>query len=434
MIDYIYNAYNWVYKKTSLNIMIFLAMLLAIVAGLVMKEKAVMFKPLGDIFLRLIGMVVIPLIVFSIISATAHLKDMQSPGKVSGFMFGYFFITTLAATLFGIIFALIFKPGILSKPIPSNLLDTANVIKVTDTNSHLQGFWDTIINIIPNNLLTALDTQNILQVLFFVIFFGIGLSFLPKEKKASVIGFFDGCNDIMIWMISKIMYFAPLGIFGLMSSAMGNFGYSLLIILLKLVLVCFLANVLFTYGILTSLVKLFSKVPVFTFLKETLTVQMVSFTTASSMATLPINMQACERMGVIKSIYSLILTVGATVNMNGNALFYAMAAVFIAQMYGIHLDLYAYIAIIVTSILGAIGTAGIPGPTLLLIVVIVAAKLPLEAISLLFAVDRIFDMMRTTVNCVGNASCAVIAQSIADKSVIKNQKMQGNKEAQVQNN
>jgi Na+/H+-dicarboxylate symporter len=209
----------------------------------------------------------------------------------------------------------------------------------------------------------------------------------------------------------KIMYIAPIGIFGLIADTVGNFGFNILYILLKLFLVFILANVIYIYGFLSVLVKLFSRVGYFNFLKNTLPVKLMAFSTASSLTTLPINIESSTKMGVSKEISSFVLTLGATINMNGNGIFYAVTTIFFANIFNIDLTFNTYILIVITSVLGAIGTAGVPGPSLLLVVVLVSANIPLEGLALIFGVDRIFDMIRTTTNCIGNSACSILTES-----------------------
>jgi Na+/H+-dicarboxylate symporter len=372
-----------------------------------MGSSASIFKPLGEIFIQLIKMLVVPLVLFSLISGASNLVNIKSPTKIALFVLSFFLISTVLAIVLGLFLGNIFNLG-------ENISDIKHLFK-HDPNlqeyKNLSGFWNTILSIIPKNPFLSLVDGSILQVLFIAIFFGISISLLPNQNKKIIIELSNTINDALIWMMLKIMYIAPIGIFGLIADTVGNFGFNILYILLKLFLVFILANVIYIYGFLSVLVKLFSRVGYFNFLKNTLPVKLMAFSTASSLTTLPINIESSTKMGVSKEISSFVLTLGATINMNGNGIFYAVTTIFFANIFNIDLTFNTYILIIITSVLGAIGTAGVPGPSLLLVVVLVSANIPLEGLALIFGVDRIFDMIRTTTNCIGNSACSILTES-----------------------
>jgi len=391
----------------NLNFFILLAMILGTTTGILMGSSASIFKPLGEIFIQLIKMLVVPLVLFSLISGASNLVNIKSPTKIALFVLSFFLISTVLAIVLGLFLGNVFHLG-------ENISDIKHLFK-HDPNlqeyKNLSGFWNTILSIIPKNPFLSLVDGSILQVLFFAIFFGISISLLPNQNKKIIIELSNTINDALIWMMLKIMYIAPIGIFGLIADTVGNFGFNILYILLKLFLVFILANVIYIYGFLSVLVKLFSRVGYFNFLKNTLPVKLMAFSTASSLTTLPINIESSTKMGVSKEISSFVLTLGATINMNGNGIFYAVTTIFFANIFNIDLTFNTYILIVITSVLGAIGTAGVPGPSLLLVVVLVSANIPLEGLALIFGVDRIFDMIRTTTNCIGNSACSILTES-----------------------
>jgi Na+/H+-dicarboxylate symporter len=391
----------------NLNFFILLAMILGATTGILMGSSASIFKPLGEIFIQLIKMLVVPLVLFSLISGASNLVNIKSPTKIALFFLSFFLISTVLAIVLGLFLGNVFHLG-------ENISDIKHLFK-HDPNlqeyKNLSGFWNTILSIIPKNPFLSLVDGSILQVLFFAIFFGISISLLPNQNKKIIIELSNTINDALIWMMLKIMYIAPIGIFGLIADTVGNFGFNILYILLKLFLVFILANVIYIYGFLSVLVKLFSRVGYFNFLKNTLPVKLMAFSTASSLTTLPINIESSTKMGVSKEISSFVLTLGATINMNGNGIFYAVTTIFFANIFNIDLTFNTYILIVITSVLGAIGTAGVPGPSLLLVVVLVSANIPLEGLALIFGVDRIFDMIRTTTNCIGNSACSILTES-----------------------
>ncbi|WP_321328127.1 dicarboxylate/amino acid:cation symporter [uncultured Ilyobacter sp.] len=401
--------------KLNLGVAILIAMLLGIVTGAILKEKSVMFAPLGSIFIHLIKMMVIPLVTVSIILGAASLGETKSAGKIGLGTFVYYLSTTAVAVTLGLVFGGIFKPGLglQEGSLPDQFLDKTGELA---SKGDIAGFWDTILGIIPTNPLAGLVNGNILQILFFSLFLGIALSKLVKEKREPVINLLESLNEAMIWMILKVMILAPIGVFGLMADAVGTFGYDILALVLKLLIVYTVALALQTFGVYPLFVKLLSKTSPSKFIKKISKAQIVALSTASSMATLPVTFEVCEEeLDVSNETTSFVLPLGATINMDGNAIYYALCAMFFAQMYGIQLGMTQYIAIIITATIGSIGQAGVPGPSLLVVAVLLAAGLPVQALPLLFGVDRIFDMMRTAVNITGDASCAVIIQSMLDK-------------------
>ena len=282
----------------------------------------------------------------------------------------------------------------------------------------IPGFWETITGFVPTNPFQALVDGNILQIITFALFMGFAATYLEEHKKNYVLNFFNYLTELFIQVMTGIMYVAPIGVFCLMADATGTFGYAVLTKILYLILLYALVLAIVTYGMIGGSVALFSRCTTYKqFFKSMWKVQIFAFSTASSIATLPLNMNtATTELGVSKETTSFALPLGATINMNGNAAYYAMAATFIAQMYGMELALPQYIAIIITSTLGAVGQAGVPGPTLLVVAVLVSAGIPIEALPILFGVDRIFDMLRTAVNITGDAACATIVDRFRESA------------------
>ena len=399
-------------KKFNLGVAVLLAMILGIIVGGIMKESAAIFAPLGHVFISGIKMLVIPLVAVSIIGGAASLGETKEAGKVGVGTFVYYMCTTVVAVALGLIFGEIMKPGLGLAQIPEAFLDGA---KYADKGG-VAGFWDIIIGIIPTNPFAALTSGNILQILFFSIFFGIGISKLPKDTREPIEKGVNSLTEVLIWMIMKVMLIAPIGVFGLMAEAVGTFGYDLLALVLKLLIVYILALAVQTFVVYPGIVRGLSEIKPMYFIKKIYKAQVVALSTASSAATLPVTFEVCEEeMGVSKGTSSFVLPLGATINMDGNAIYYALVATFFAQMYGIELGITQYVAIIVTATVGSIGQAGVPGPTLLVVAVLVAAGLPLDALPLLFGVDRLFDMLRTAVNITGDASCAVVMERFKKK-------------------
>lgn len=387
---------------------IIVATVLGAVVGLVMGEPAHMFAPIGDLFMQLIKMVIIPMVFFSLVSGAAALGKSSSAGKIGLVTFIYYGLTTVVSVVLGIVFAEVFKPGvgINMHALSSAAVDVGNLAE----KAAMPGFWDTIIGFIPANPFRALVDGNILQIITFALFVGFALAMMSKEKKEFMLKIFDYFTEIFIKIMLAIMYIAPIGVFCLMADATGTFGYDVLVKIVYLIVLYVIVLAIVTYVMVGGTVAAFSKCTTYkNFFKSMWKVQIFAFSTASSMATLPLNMRTTiDELHVSRETTSFALPLGATINMNGNAAYYAMAACFLAQMYGIDLSLSQYIAIVVTASLGAVGQAGVPGPTLLVVAVLAAANIPMDALPILFGVDRIFDMLRTAVNITGDAACATI--------------------------
>jgi len=397
----------------NLGVQILFAMIIGIVFGIVMGDGAKIFTPLGDLFIKLIKMLVIPLVAVSVISGAASLGNTRSAGKVGLATFVYYLGTTIVAVVLGLIFGEIFKPGAgLSVDSVRHLFSGG-----APAAGGTPGIWDIIFGFIPQNPFGALVEGNILQVLFFCLFLGLGISTLPDTRRDALLGFFNALTEAFIWMIRMVMYVAPLGVFGLMASAVGTFGFDILAMVLKLLIVYVAVILLHGFGFYPLLLKVFSKISLKRFFSKIYKAQVVALSTSSSMATLPVNFEVCEEeLGVSKETASFVLPLGATINMDGNAIYYALAAVFFAQLFGIDLGPAQYMAIIFTATVGSIGQAGVPGPSLLVVAVLVSANLPLIGLPLLYAVDRVFDMIRTALNITGDATCAVIVDQLKNKN------------------
>ena len=221
--------------------------------------------------------------------------------------------------------------------------------------------------------------------------------------------------DALIWCIGKVMLVAPFGVFGLIADATGTFGFDVLLQVANVLWIDIIAVLIIGLGLYPMCVSLFSRVKLKDYFRSMIKPQVVSFSTASSLATLPVNMNACDEMGISKQTSGFVLPLGATINMAGNAIYYALLAVFFAQFYGIDLQMADYVSITIVCALGAIGQAGVPGPTLLAAAVLVAAGIPLEGLPLFYALDRVFDMIRTTLNITGDAACAAVVDRFAKR-------------------
>ena len=399
----------------NLGLWIIGATIAGAITGLVMGESAKALAPIGDLFMTLIKMIVVPMVFFSLVGGAASLGNSRSAGKIGVVTFAYYGITTAVAVALGIIASELFTPGagINMQSISGAAID----IDMSQSHS-IPGFWETVIGFVPVNPFAALVEGNILQTIVFALFVGFGLSVLEEEKKEFMKKFFNFFTEIFIKIMMAIMYVAPVGVFALMADATGTFGYDMLVKILYLIILYVAVLAVVTFVMIGGTVAMFSKkVGYIQFFKSMWKCQVFAFSTASSRATLPLNMKTCrDEFGLNQGTVSFALPLGATINMNGNAAYYAMAACFIAQMYGVELSTSQYIAIIITSTLGAVGQAGVPGPTLLVVAVLVSAGIPIDALPILFGVDRIFDMLRTAVNITGDAACATIVDRFNDEA------------------
>ena len=385
---------------------ILVAMVAGIVVGIAMGEQAAIFAPLGKLFIQLIKMLVVPLVGISIISGAASLGSSRSAGKIGAVSISYILLTTLVSVVIAIAAALIFKPGEgLGADGVASILSHASAEQGTPSEL---SFWDTLIGMIPENPVRAFAEGNILQIIVFGLVLGFGIASIEEHKREKVVKGLNYLLEALIWCIGKVMLVAPIGVFGLMAEAMGTFGFDVLIKVANLLWVDLAAVFVMGLVVYPLTVSLFSKVSIKEFFKAMIRPQIVAFSTASSMATLPVTMRSCEDMGVSKQVAGFVVPLGATINMTGNAIYYTLVAIFFAQFYGIELGVASYVAIAVTASLGSIGQAGVPGPTLMVVAVLVAAGIPIEGLPLLYALDRVFDMIRTVLNITGDAACAVV--------------------------
>lgn len=389
----------------NIGFQVMVAMVLGVLAGVFMGEQAAIFAPLGNLFIQLIKMLVIPLVAVAILSGAANLGTSPAAGKIGAATLGFFLLTSALAVSLALVMGQLFKPGI---GVDFGAMSTLFSGDYSDKGA-LPDAVATVLGMIPTNVFQSLNEANILQILVFCMFLGIALAKQPRERAKPLV---DGLNtlvDAFVWMINKVMLIAPLGVFGLMADAIGTYGFDVLTLVLKLFLVYVGAILIFGFVVYPLLVAIFSNTPVMKYLSAMKKPQIVAFSTASSMATLPVNMETCEReLKVSNATASFVLPLGATINMSGNAIYYGLVAIFFAQIYNIDLSAGAWAAIIVTSTLGAIGQAGVPGPSFLVVAVLLAAGIPIEGLPLLFALDRLFDMIRTALNITGDAACAVI--------------------------
>ncbi|ATD29996.1 cation:dicarboxylate symporter family transporter [Macrococcoides bohemicum] len=403
-------------KFISLPMQILLALVLGVVVGAMLNGKTEYvnyFQPLGDIFLHLIKMIVVPIVFCSLVISIAGTGDMKTVGRYGWKTLLYFEIITTIAIGLGIIFANVFKPG---SGIDKNLLPKGDVTKYT-TNAEAAAestygnhMIDTIVNIIPTNIIDSMAQGQLLPVIFFSVFFGLGLAAIGK-KGEPVKAFFDGFLDVIFWMTNQIMKYAPIGVFAFMAVTIINLGLGALIPLAKLALVVAGSMIFFIIVVLGGVAAL-CKINIFhllVILKEEL---ILAFSTSSSETVLPKIMEKMEKFGAPKEIVSFVVPTGYTFNLDGSALYQSIAALTIAQMYGVHLSVTEQLVLLITLMLTSKGMAAVPGTSIVvLITTLTAMNIHPEGLALIIGIDRILDMMRTVVNVVGNSlSTLVIAR------------------------
>ena len=395
----------------NLGFWILVAMVAGVVTGIVMGERAALFVPLGTLFIQLIKMLVVPLVAISIISGAATLGGSRSAGRIGLVSIGFIFLTTVLSIVLAIVAGLIFEPGAgLSAESVGAIMSNVSTAEATKPE---MSFWGIVIGMIPANPIQAFAEGNILQIIVFGLFLGFGIAALSAEKREPVIKGLNYLLEALVWCIGKVMLIAPIGVFGLMAEATGTFGFDVLLKVANLLWVDLLAVAVMGLVVYPLLLATLSRVKVTDFFRAMVRPQVIAFSTASSMATLPVTMGACAKLGISRQTAGFVVPLGATINMTGNAIYYTLVALFFAQFYGIELSMAHYVAITVTASLGSIGQAGVPGPTLMVVAVLVAAGIPIEGLPLLYALDRIFDMIRTVLNITGDAACAAVTDRFA---------------------
>ena len=415
-------------KKLPLHWKILLGMLFGVLFGLLFSQfewgKALVvdwIKPFGTIFINSLKLIAIPLILAALIKGVSDLKDISKLSKMGGRTIIIYIITTVIAVSIGLVLVNIVKPGnSISDKTRTELVDgySNKTTKYKDEASKQKesGPLQALIDLVPQNIFeAATSNRNMLQVIFFAVFFGIGLILIPEEKAKTVKSFFDGFNEVILKMVDLIMLAAPYGVFALLAALIAEspsvdlfkaLAWYALTVILGLALMIIIYNVL---------VFIFTKKRPSFFMKAISPAQLLAFSTSSSAATLPVTMErVTEHIGVEEEVASFVLPIGATINMDGTSLYQAVAAVFIAQAFGMDLSFGTQLGIIATATLASIGSAAVPGAGMVMLVGVLGyAGIPEAGLALIFAVDRPLDMCRTVVNVTGDASVSMlVAKSV----------------------
>jgi Na+/H+-dicarboxylate symporter len=407
-------------KKVPLHTKIFIGLFLGIVVGLIFGPKAKSIEFIGTIFIRLITMLVVPLIFFSLSLGTASLGDIKKLGRIGLKAIIYFTLTTAIALVIGLVAANLLKPGTgLNDQVKQDLLKNYQQSAGNQTSIIEQkpSLISVLVNIVPTNPIKAMAEGEMLQVIFIALLFGICLTFINSEKSRPLLQLFDGANEAILQAINLVMKFAPYGVLALLASIIGQFGAGILLTLLKYILVVILGLSVHAIVVDGLLVRYLGKMKPAKFFKHTADAMLIAFSTSSSNATIPVALECMDKLKVKREYSSFVIPLGATINMDGTALYQGVAAVFIAQIYGINLTLGAQATIVLMALLASIGTAGVPGAGMIMLAMVLKqVNIPLEGVALILGVDRIIDMCRTTVNMIGNMSASLFIHSSEEKA------------------
>ena len=414
-------------KKMGLTTQIFIGLFLGLLVGIVfnlfvpssyIKDTILVngiFDVLGQGFIRLMQMLVVPLVFFSLVTGAMSMGDTKKLGKIGVKTLVFYLFTTALAITLALLLASFIKPGVgidLSKVSQAVQADPAKAVSIKDT----------VLNLIPTNPIQAMAEGNMLQIIFFALLVGIILANLG-EKAHNVANIFEEFNDIMMDMTMIVMKFAPIGVFALITKTFATLGLSAIFSMLKYMLTVVLGLVLQLLLVYMVLLTIFAKANPFKFLKKFFPVLGFAFSTSSSNATVPMNINKLEELGVSRKISSFTIPLGATINMDGTAIMQGVAVVFAANAYGMQLTPQNFLTVIAAATLASVGTAGIPSVGLItLSMVFNSIGLPISAIAMIMGIDRILDMIRTAINITGDAVCTVIVAKGAGEEYFDKEK------------
>lgn len=399
--------------KLSLAAQIFIALVLGIGAGLLLQDHADIaegyIKPIGTIFLNLLKFIVVPIVLFSIMSGIISMRDIKKVGSIGAKTVVYYLFTTAFAIVIGLAGGFIFKgffPMIETSELSYEAAETTPIM-------------DTIVNIFPSNFIAPLSNATMLQVIVMALFIGFAV-ILVGDKAAPAVKGINSFNDIFMKVMEMILKMSPVGVFCLICPVIAVNGAAVLGSLAMVLLAAYISYFVHMIVVYSLTVKTIGGISPLTFFKNQLPAMIFAFSSSSSVGTLPINMKGCEKMGADKDVTSFVLPLGATINMDGTAIYQGVCAIFIAACYGIELTPAQIVTIVLTATLASIGTAGVPGAGMVMLAMVLSSVgLPLDGIALVAGVDRIFDMGRTVVNITGDASCAIVVSNLERKRAAK---------------
>ena len=400
-------------KKPSLAMQIFIALVLAILCGLALQGHSALvehyIKPFGIIFLNLVKFIVVPVVLFSIMCGIISMQDIRKVGSIGLKTVAFYLCTTAFAVSIGLFFGTLFR-----RFFP--------IIATTDLSYEVKGgisLMDTIVNIFPSNFIQPMVEANMLQVIVMALMLGFAI-ILVEEKNIRVVAAFNDFNDIFMKCMEMVLSLSPIGVFCLLCPVIAANGPKIIGSLATVLLAAYIGYIVHAVFVYSATVKVLGGLSPIKFFKGMMPAIMFAFSSASSVGTLPINMECTEKLGAKREIASFVLPLGATINMDGTAIYQGICAIFIASCYGIHLSFSQIITIILTATLASIGTAGVPGAGMIMLaMVLTSVGLPVDGIALVAGVDRIFDMGRTTVNITGDAACTMVVSHLEEKKARK---------------
>ena len=400
-------------KKLSLAAQIFIALVLAIVAGIALVNHvdfAISYiKPFGTIFLNLVKFVVVPVVLFSIMAGVISMRDIRKVGSIGWKTIVFYLVTTAFAVTIGLVVASLTK-GMFPALSTSDLVYEAK---------EAVPFMQVIVDIFPSNFIAPIANASMLQVIVAALLIAFGI-ILVGEKGDVAAGIVNSFNDVFMKVMDLILKLSPIGVFGLLCPVVAENGPEILGSLAKVILVAYACYILHAIVVYSISVKALGGISPLQFFKGMLPAIILAFSSASSVGTLPLNMECTEKLGVKKEISSFVLPLGATINMDGTAIYQGVCAIFIASCFGITLTLGEIVTIVLTATLASVGTAGVPGAGMIMLAMVLqSVGLPVEGIALVAGVDRIFDMGRTTLNITGDAACAVVVNRFEAKKEAK---------------
>ena len=396
-------------KKLSLATQIFIALVLAIVVGLLMGDyydfANAYIKPFGTIFLNLIKFIVVPIVLFSIMCGIISMKDVRKVGSIGLKTVAYYMCTTALAIVIGL------AGGNLFKEIFPAIATTDLAYEAAESTS----LMETVVNIFPSNFISPMVNANMLQIIVMALLIGFAIVSVG-EKNVTVVNAFNDLNEIFMKCMEMILKLSPVGVFCLLCPVIAENGPAIigsLAMVLLTAYICYFAHAVVVYSLTVGTLGGLSPVK---FFKGMMPAILFAFSSASSVGTLPLNMECTQKLGASREVSSFVLPLGATINMDGTAIYQGVCAIFIAACYGIELTLPQMLTIVLTATLASIGTAGVPGAGMVMLaMVLTSVGLPVDGIALVAGVDRIFDMGRTTVNITGDACCSIIVSNMEKK-------------------
>ncbi|AKA67469.1 sodium:dicarboxylate symporter [Clostridium scatologenes] len=403
-------------KKLGLATQILIGLILGVIVGAVFYGNPAVstyLQPIGDIFLRLIKMIVVPIVFSALVVGIAGGGDIKQVGKLGVKTLVYFEVVTTVAIVLGLVIANVFHPGTgidMHSLVKSNI---SNYVNTAETVAH-HGFADTFVNIVPTNIVESLAKGDMLAIIFFSVMFGLGVAAIG-EKGKPVLAICQGVADTMFWVTNQIMKTAPFGVFALIGVTVSKFGVKSLIPLGKLAITTYGAMIFFVLVVLGIIAKM-AGTSILTLIKVLKDELILAYSTASSETVLPKIMEKMEKFGCPKSIATFVVPTGYSFNLDGSTLYQAIAALFIAQLYGMHLPILTQINLVVVLMLTSKGIAGVPGVSfVVLLATLGSVGIPLEGLAFIAGIDRILDMARTAVNVCGNSLAVVVVSKLEGK-------------------